>query len=135
MEYIRRMHREGFAIHLHTIGDAAMRLSLDAIEAARASDGIASQPDTLAHVQFAAPEDIARAGRDPLFIAYTYSWAAAEMNGDLRVIPCLQRVAGNRYDELHVPGTYAEIPDVSGALDANRRRDSGGGLRRASRLP
>ncbi len=89
LRYIELAHRAGFTIHVHCIGDAALRTAIDAIEAARSSDGIATQPDTLAHVQFAAPEDIARMGRDHLFIAFTYSWATSEFEYNMRVFPFL----------------------------------------------
>ena len=90
MRYVELAHRAGFTIHVHVIGDAATRTAIDAIEAARASDGISSQPDTLAHIEFASPEDIARMGRDNLYLAFTYSWATNESEYNLRVFPFLQ---------------------------------------------
>ena len=60
LEYARRMHRAGFNLHIHVIGDRALRTALDAIEAARASDGNFATHDSLAHVQLAHPDDVAR---------------------------------------------------------------------------
>ena len=96
LSYVERAHRAGFTIHVHCIGDAATRTAIDAIEAARAADGIASQPDTLAHVQFATPADIARMGRDRLYAAFTYSWATSEYDYNLRVFPFLEPGAETR---------------------------------------
>ena len=60
MEYAKRMHLAGFNLHIHVIGDRAARTAIDAIEAARAADGVSSTHDSLAHLQFVQPEDIAR---------------------------------------------------------------------------
>ncbi|MBS0389198.1 MAG: amidohydrolase family protein, partial [Proteobacteria bacterium] len=53
LELVRRFHQAGFAVHIHTIGPVAVRTAIDAIEAARAADGVATQHDALAHVQLA----------------------------------------------------------------------------------
>ncbi|MBS0612316.1 MAG: amidohydrolase family protein, partial [Proteobacteria bacterium] len=96
MAYVEQAHRAGFTIHVHVIGDAAVRTAIDAIEAARAADGIATQPDTLAHLQFVAPEDIQRLGRDHLYAAFTYSWATWEYEYNMRLFPFLAPGAEER---------------------------------------
>jgi len=48
LEYIKRMHVAGFNIHIHAIGDRSVRTAIDAIEAARAADGISTTRDSLA---------------------------------------------------------------------------------------
>jgi predicted amidohydrolase YtcJ len=87
-------------------------MAIDAIEAARAADGKDSRPDTLAHIQFASPEDVARMGRDHLYLAFTYSWIYAEPNGyDMSVVPFFNKVLGNSYEALHDPNSYHERLD------------------------
>ncbi len=108
LEYIKRMHVAGFNIHIHAIGDRALRTALDAIEAARAADGISSTHDGLAHVQLAHPTDIQRIGRDHLYVAFTYSWANVDLDYDMTVIPFLQKVSGNSLGARHVAGSYYE---------------------------
>ena len=108
LEYIKRMHLAGFNVHIHVIGDRALRTALDAIEAARAADGNSQTHDSLAHVQFAHPADIARIGRDRLYVAYTYSWANVDLDYDMTVIPFIQKMSGNSYAARHVPGSYYE---------------------------
>jgi len=108
LEYVKRMHLAGFNLHIHAIGDRAVRTAVDAIEAARAADGINSTHDSLAHVQIAHPDDIARIGRDHLFVANTYSWANVDLDYDMLVVPFLQKVTGNSYESRHVPGSYYE---------------------------
>jgi predicted amidohydrolase YtcJ len=108
MEFVRRFHVDGFNLHIHAIGDRAVRTAVDAIEAARQVDGNTATRDGLAHVQLAHPDDVARIGRDHLYIAYTYAWANVEHDYDMTVIPFLQKVTGDSYAELHAPGSYYE---------------------------
>jgi len=108
LEYVKRMHLAGFNIHIHAIGDRALRTALDAIEAARAADGNSSTHDGLAHVQLAHPTDIQRIGRDHLYVAFTYSWANVDLDYDMTVIPFLQKISGNSLSARHVAGSYYE---------------------------
>jgi len=108
LEYARRMHLAGFSLHIHVIGDRALRTALDAIEGARAADGVATTRDSLAHVQITRPEDVARIGRDHLYLAYTYSWANNDLEYDMSIIPFLQKITGNSDAERHVPGSFYE---------------------------
>ena len=108
LEYVKRMHLAGFNIHIHVIGDRALRTALDAIEAARAADGNSATHDGLAHVQLAHPTDIARIGRNHLFVAFTYSWANVDLDYDMSVIPFLQKMTGNSLAARHVAGSYYE---------------------------
>ncbi len=108
-EYIKQAHLRGYTIHIHAISDAAVHMSIDAIEAARAADGVSSQPDTLAHIEFATPEDVLRMGKDHLYLAYTYSWAYAEPDGyDMSLVPFYNHVLGNSFAALHQPDSYFE---------------------------
>jgi predicted amidohydrolase YtcJ len=108
LEFSRRFHLAGFNLHIHAIGDAAVRAAIDAIEGARAADGNTTTRDGIAHFQLAHPDDVVRAGRDHIYIAYTYSWADAEPEYDITVIPFIQQVHGNSYEALHARGSYYE---------------------------
>jgi predicted amidohydrolase YtcJ len=108
-EYVKRAHLAGYTIHVHSISDEAVHMAIDAIEQARAADGNDSHPDTLAHVQFATPEDVERMGRDRLYLAFTYSWIYAEPTGyDLSIVPFFDKVYGNSYEAFHNPSSYYE---------------------------
>lgn len=111
-EYVKRAHLAGYTVHIHAISDEAVHMAIDALEAARAADGNDSRPDTLAHIQFASPEDVARMGRDHLYLAFTYSWIYAEPYGyDMAVVPFFNKVLGNSYEALHDPNSYHERLD------------------------
>ena len=106
LEYAKRMHLAGFNLHFHVIGDRAARVAIDAIEAARAADGVSSTHDSLAHLQFVLPDDVARLGRDHLYIAYTFWWATSYLDYDMTVAPFLQHVSGNSYASRVAPGSF-----------------------------
>ncbi|MFZ4687802.1 MAG: amidohydrolase [Polymorphobacter sp.] len=106
MEYVRRMHVAGFQMHIHAIGDRAVRVAVDALAAA--GPGGAGRPDTLAHVQVAAPEDVARIGKLGLFLALTYAWVYTDPQYDLSVIPFIDRVRDGSFAALHDPANYYE---------------------------
>ncbi len=108
LEYVRRMHLAGFNMHIHAISDRSVRTAVDAIEAARHADGISTTRDSLAHLQLVAPNDVARIGRDRLYVAFTYAWMNTDPDYDITVIPFFQKVAGNSYAALHPPGSYYE---------------------------
>jgi predicted amidohydrolase YtcJ len=131
MEYVRRMHQAGFAVHIHAISDRSVRTALDAIEAARAADGNAATRDSLAHLQLVHPDDVKRIGRDHLYTAFTYSWAQAEPDYDMTVIPFFEKVSGNSYQALHRPGSYYE----SNAYPVKAVKEAGGILTAGSDAP
>jgi len=131
LEYVRRFHLAGFGVHIHAIGDMPIRTAVDAIEAARAADGVATTHDGLAHVQLVHPDDVARIGRDHLYLAFTYAWAYAEPEYDLSVVPFFDRVLGGDYAALHPAGGYYE----RNAYPVRALRDAGAILVAGSDAP
>ncbi len=59
-EAVRAVDAEGFQIHIHAIGDAAVRQALDAIEHAIRSNGPRDRRPVIAHAQLVDPADLAR---------------------------------------------------------------------------
>lgn len=125
-EFVKRFHLAGFTLHIHVIGDGSLKVTLDALEAARAADGISTQHDGLAHVQLAQPSDVARIGKDHLYVAFTYSWAFVDDQYDMTVIPFVNKVSGSGYRAFHAPDSYYEqnvypfkgVKDAGGTLVA-----------------
>jgi predicted amidohydrolase YtcJ len=122
LEFVRQFHLNGFVLHMHVIGDRAARTAIDAIEAARAAGGVNLGRDGLAHLQLVSPEDVARIGKDKIYIAFTYSWATVEPDYDISVIPFIDHVAGNSAAALHPANGYYE----SNAYPVKSVRDAGG---------
>jgi predicted amidohydrolase YtcJ len=67
----------GFQVHLHTIGDRAVRESLDAIEAARNANGARDARHHLAHIQLVHPSDQPRFAELGVVANAQPYWAAA----------------------------------------------------------
>ncbi|WP_232819029.1 amidohydrolase [Homoserinimonas sp. OAct 916] len=59
-ESVQAVDAAGFQAHIHAIGDAAVRTALDAIEHAASVNGPSVNRPAIAHVQLAAPADLAR---------------------------------------------------------------------------
>ncbi len=58
--YVTLVDRHGFQAHFHAIGDRAVREVLDAVEAARASNGPSDNRHCVAHLQVVHPDDVPR---------------------------------------------------------------------------
>jgi predicted amidohydrolase YtcJ len=54
------LDRAGFQIHVHAIGDRAIRMTLDALEAARKANGPRDARPLMAHLELIDPHDIPR---------------------------------------------------------------------------
>ncbi|MGH3031982.1 MAG: amidohydrolase [Gaiellaceae bacterium] len=57
---VTMLDAQGFQVHVHTIGDRAVREALDAVEAAQRANGRRDARHHLAHIQFVHPEDVPR---------------------------------------------------------------------------
>jgi predicted amidohydrolase YtcJ len=59
-ELVKRIDGMGMQVHMHAIGDRAVRVGLDAIAAARAADGPGQWTHHIAHLQLIDPADLPR---------------------------------------------------------------------------
>lgn len=59
-DYVTRLDAAGFQVHVHAIGDRAIREALDGFAAARASNGANDNRHHIAHVQVVHPDDVRR---------------------------------------------------------------------------
>ncbi|CCH77073.1 conserved hypothetical protein [Nostocoides japonicum T1-X7] len=59
-EAVTRLDTEGFQVHMHAIGDRAVRSALDAVAAARAANGSNDHRHHIAHLQVVHPDDVPR---------------------------------------------------------------------------
>jgi predicted amidohydrolase YtcJ len=57
---VTRLDAEGFQVHIHAIGERAVREALDAFEAARAANGPNDHRHHIAHIQVVHPDDVPR---------------------------------------------------------------------------
>lgn len=69
--------KQGLIIHVHAIGDGAVKAGLDGIAAARKANGNSGLPHTLTHEQFVRPEDFPRFHELGVVSALQLFWAEA----------------------------------------------------------
>ena len=70
--------RRGMIVHIHAIGDLAVKLSLDAFGAARKANPGGTLPHTITHLQFVNAEDVPRFADYRIIAALQLLWAVAD---------------------------------------------------------
>jgi len=70
--------RRGMIVHIHAIGDLAVKLSLDAFGAARKANPGGTLPHTITHLQFVNAEDVPRFAEYRVIAALQLLWAVAD---------------------------------------------------------
>ncbi len=88
-EAVTRLDALGFQVHFHALADRAVREALDAIEAARTTNGFNDLRHHLAHIQIVHPEDLPRFRRLGALANAQPLWAAHEAQMDELTIPFL----------------------------------------------
>ena len=86
-EYVTRVDAAGFQVHLHAIGDRAVREALDAIEAARQANGAGDHRHHIAHLQVMHPDDVPRFAALGVTANVQALWAAHDPQMDELTIP------------------------------------------------
>jgi predicted amidohydrolase YtcJ len=86
---VTSLHREGFQVHFHAIGDGAVRLALDAMEAAVRAEGPKDLRHHVAHLQLVHPDDVPRFARLGVTPNVQALWACHEPQMDELTIPFL----------------------------------------------
>lgn len=105
-----QLDADGFQVHLHAIGDRAVRMSLDAVEAARTANGPSDHRHHIAHVQVVQPSDVPRFGALGAVANCQAYWAKSEPQMDELTIPFL----GEERARLQYP--FADIARAGGRL-------------------
>ncbi|MBM3147938.1 MAG: amidohydrolase, partial [Actinobacteria bacterium] len=79
----------GFQVHLHTIGDRAVREALDAVQAAREANGMRDTRHHLSHVQLVHPDDVPRFRRLRASATIQTLWACLDPLAERLTIPAI----------------------------------------------
>ncbi|MBT2490262.1 amidohydrolase [Streptomyces sp. ISL-96] len=96
--YVTELDALGFQAHFHALGDRAVREALDAVEAARSTNGWRDTRPHLAHLQVVHPDDIGRFRQLGATANIQPLWAAHEPQMDELTIPFLgPERAGHQY--------------------------------------
>jgi predicted amidohydrolase YtcJ len=88
-EAVTALDAAGLQVHMHAIGDAAVRSALDAIEAARQANGPSDLRHHIAHIQLIHPADLPRFAALGATGNMQPIWACHEPTMDQRTIPFL----------------------------------------------
>ncbi len=73
---VTELDRRGFQAHFHAIGDAAVRLALDSVEAAQAANGATDRRHHASHLETIHPDDVPRFGQLGVVANIQPFWAA-----------------------------------------------------------
>jgi predicted amidohydrolase YtcJ len=86
---VTELDRLGFQVHLHAIGDRAVRNALDAVAAARAAHGMNDLRHHIAHIQVVHPADVPRFAALGVVANCQAYWAQSEPQLDEFTVPFL----------------------------------------------
>jgi predicted amidohydrolase YtcJ len=89
VEAVTALDQEGFQVHMHAIGDRAVRNGLDACEAAREANGSRDARHHIAHLQVIHPDDVPRFRELGVIANCQPYWAQHDPQMDELTIPFL----------------------------------------------
>jgi predicted amidohydrolase YtcJ len=90
-EAVTLLDRHGFQVHMHAIGDRAVRNALSAVQAARSANGAGDHRHHIAHIQLVTPRDRARFSELGVVANCQTFWAQTEPQMEELTIPFLGR--------------------------------------------
>jgi predicted amidohydrolase YtcJ len=88
-EAVTMLDAEGFQVHMHAIGDRAVRNALDACEAARVANGVRDARHHVAHLQLVHPDDLPRFRQLGVVANCQPYWAQHDPQMDELTVPFL----------------------------------------------
>ncbi len=86
---VTRLDAAGFQVHMHAIGDRAVRMALDAVTAARAHNGMNDHRHHIAHLQLVHPDDLPRFAQLGVTANCQMYWASNDAQMEELTIPYL----------------------------------------------
>lgn len=113
--FVLQADREAFGIHIHAIGDRAVRVGLDAFEHARANGSRRSY--SMAHLQLIDPDDLPRFAALDVIASLQLLWALPDNYSVAAVLPYIGR---ERHARLYpAAALLAQSATVAGGSDWN----------------
>lgn len=101
-EIITKVDKAGLTVHVHAIGDRAVRASLDAFEAARKANGATDNRHQIAHLQLVDPADFPRFAELGVIANFQLEWAKRDASN---VEPIEPYLGPERYRWLYPSGS------------------------------
>ncbi len=87
--FVADLDAAGFQTHFHAVGDAAVRLALDALDAARKANGPRDSRHMIAHADLVHPADVPRFAGLGVIANLQPAWYYHDSNFDGVALPCL----------------------------------------------
>jgi predicted amidohydrolase YtcJ len=108
-------YRRGLTVHVHAIGDLAVKDTLDAFAAARAANPMTTLPFVMTHLQFVDPEDVPRFAQLKVIGAVQLLWALADPSTNELVKPYIDE---GIWRQMYVARSLLESgAELAGASD------------------
>lgn len=98
-EAVVAMDKAGFQIHVHAIGDAAIRAGLDALESAIKTNPIWDRRPTIVHVQLLDPQDLPRFSQLGIIANFGPLWTRQD---PMQAISSAPRIGPERTDRQYL---------------------------------
>jgi predicted amidohydrolase YtcJ len=98
---VRAVDAAGFQIHIHAIGDAAVRQALGAIEGAIEANGPRDRRPVIAHAQLIAEDDLGRFSELGVIACMQPLWAQQDALMTVLTIPRLGEERADRQYQMH----------------------------------
>jgi predicted amidohydrolase YtcJ len=98
---VQKLDKAGLAVHIHAIGDHAVRASLDAFAAARTANGDKDNRHQIAHLQLVHPEDFPRFKQLGVIADMQLEWAQRDPSTEEALEPYL---GPDRHHHLYPAG-------------------------------
>ena len=86
---VTELDAAGFQVHMHAIGDRAVRMALDAVAAARTRNGMNDHRHHIAHLQLVQPDDVPRFAQLGVTANCQMYWASSDAQMEELTIPFL----------------------------------------------
>jgi predicted amidohydrolase YtcJ len=113
--FVNRADQEGFSVHIHAIGDRAVRAALDAFAAARAHGS--KRRYSIAHLELVDPADIPRFRELDVIASFQLQWARPDNYSVDAVLP---HIGPERQARLYPAGSFvAAGATIAGGSDWN----------------
>ena len=112
----------GFQVHMHAIGDRAVRMALDAVQAARADNGPGDNRHHIAHLQVVQADDVPRFRELAVTANCQAFWAKSEPQMDELTLPLLGRERAELqypFGDLHRSGARLAMGSDWGVTTAD----------------
>jgi len=106
---VTKLDKAGLTVHVHAIGDRAVRASLDAFEAARKANGAGDNRHQIAHLQLVDPADFPRFAELGVIANMQLDWAKRDASNEAPIEPY---IGAERYRYLYPAGSLKKAGAV-----------------------